>query len=113
MAEIATINFLSNNTSVIDLQNFVTIGTYKNSSAHKNNITFLKDELMLMSDITKAIIHVFHRNKWEEEFLSKKVLPSRATAICASFGKYLLYMKNLNLPFYIFRWMLCGYCPWK
>lgn len=86
MSEIAIINFLSTNASVIDLQNCVTLGSYKNSSAKKHNVALLKNELMLLGDSVKPILHVFHINKWEEDLSCKIVLPMKPTAICSSYG---------------------------
>ncbi|XP_063704482.1 WD repeat-containing protein 18 [Culicoides brevitarsis] len=84
MSEIAIINFQSSNASVIDLQNHVTLGSYKNSSAKRNNVTLLKDELLLIGDSAKALLHTFHLKKWEEELSCKIVLPAKPNAVAAS-----------------------------
>lgn len=87
MSEIAIINFLSCNAIVIDLKNCVTLGSYKNSSAKKNNVAQLKNELLLLGDSAKPILHVFRLNKWEEDISCKIVLPIKPTAVSSSYGK--------------------------
>lgn len=87
MSEIAIINFLSSNATVIDLQNCVTLGSYKNSSAKKHNVSLLKNELLLLGDSAKSLVHVFKVNKWEEDLSCKVVLPAKPTALASSIGK--------------------------
>lgn len=103
MSEIAIINFLGSNASVIDLKNCVTLGSYKNSSVKKHNVTLLKNEMLLLGDSSKSLLHVFQLKKWEEDLSCKVVLPAKPTAIGASYGNYLLLTAStkiyVNPPF--------------
>lgn len=87
MSEIAIVNFLSSNATVIDLQNCITLGSYKNSAAKKHNVSLLRNELLLLGDSAKSLLHVFQLKKWEEELSCKIVLPAKPTAIGSSYGK--------------------------